>query len=246
MIQKMPDRAMVVCAHPDDMEYYCGGTVLALTRNGCEVHAVIATDGNRGSLNPDVSPEALARLRREEARKSAQILGVGAITFLGISDGEVVPDLTLRSRLARLYREHTPALLLTFDPWKRYELHPDHRAVGTAALDARLAARLPLYFPEHLRDGLGTWSIREILLFNTDQPDHFFDVSETFEGKIAALAVHRSQWSEIQIDVESALAREARQTGARAGYALAEAFKRILIPGVTVSSYGWGMEGDPR
>ena len=233
--------ALAVCAHPDDLEFFCGGSAVAMVRAGWDVRLVIATDGDRGTHDPAVSRESLAALRRAESRRAGQILGLSGIVFLGKEDGELYADHSLRRELARAYRQTRPDRLITFDPWRRYELHPDHRAIGFAALDARLAARLPHYYSDLLRDGLEPCTIAEILLFNTDAPDYYIDISSAFDTKLYALGQHLSQWESIWDDTARSLRQEAESAGERSGHAMAEAFKRIFVPLGPVSA-GWHLK----
>lgn len=228
--------ALAVCSHPDDLEFFCGGSIVAMIRDGWDVWLTIATDGDRGTHDPAVSRESLAALRREESQRAGQVLGLKGIVFLGKEDGELDGDPSLRRDLARVYRQVRPDRLITFDPWRRYELHPDHRAIGFAAIDARLAARLPHYYSDLLRDGLEPCTIREILLFNTDMPDYYVDISGTFDAKLSALGQHRSQWEYIWSDTSRSLREEAESAGRAAGLAMAEAFKRIFVPAGPVSA----------
>jgi len=233
--------ALAVCAHPDDLEFFCGGSAVAMVRAGWDVRLVIATDGDRGTHDPAVSRESLAALRRAESRRAGQTLGLSGIVFLGKEDGELYADHSLRRELARAYRQTRPDRLITFDPWRRYELHPDHRAIGFAALDARLAARLPHYYSDLLRDGLEPCTIAEILLFNTDAPDYYIDISSAFDTKLSALGQHLSQWESIWDDTARSLRQEAESAGERSGHAMAEAFKRIFVPLGPVSA-GWHLK----
>jgi LmbE family N-acetylglucosaminyl deacetylase len=230
--------AVAVCAHPDDLEYFCGGTIRAMADDGWHIGLVIATDGDRGTHDPAASSQLVASTRREEAMAAAWILGVSHVEFLGHEDGELSTAASLRAELTRIYRSMRPERLITFDPWKRYELHPDHREIGMAAIDARLFARLPHFHPEHLRDGLAPWTISEILLFNTDEPDYFVDVSRTIEAKLEALRAHTSQWEGIWPQTSGAVRAEAARMGALAGAAAAEGFKRLYVPLGPVSA-GW-------
>jgi LmbE family N-acetylglucosaminyl deacetylase len=221
-------RVLVVEAHPDDAEWYCGGTVALLAQTGAEITFVICTEAEKGSFDPGMNPFALAQTRKAEQEAARQVLGVREIVYLGIPDGELLPTLELRKRLALLYRRYRPELVLTFDPWRRDELHPDHRACGTAALDARLPAKMPLYFPNS--EGLATWATPELWLFNTDAPNHFVDVASTFETCLAALRAHASQsvWDDDNLRY---LTEMLQTEGARHGVTYAEVFHRIVIEG---------------
>lgn len=228
--------AMVVTAHPDDMEFFCGGAIAGLAARGAKIVLVMATLGDKGTFDPSMTAERLAAIRRQEAHAAAKVLGVSEVVDLGFRDGEVPYSDDIRRMLAREIRRHRPQALFTFDPWKRYELHPDHRNVGLSALDARLSAKLPLYYPELLSSGLETWAVTDLYLFNTDSPDTWIDISETIETRLAALAQHKSQVESSWEETRRAVLEEARAQGARAGTRYAEAYKLIRIPGVLVLS----------
>ncbi|MDD2202530.1 MAG: PIG-L family deacetylase [Firmicutes bacterium] len=240
----MKQKSIAVCAHPDDLEYFCGGSTAAMIRDGWDVQLIVATDGDKGTKDRRMSGAQLASERRRESMEAAEILGLSKVYFLGKEDGELRSDGSLRRDIARILRSAQPDRMITFDPWRKYELHPDHREIGFAALDARLAARLPLYYPEQLRDGLEDWTIREVLLFNTDNPDYFVDIGDTFDLKIQALGAHRSQWKSMWHDTLSDLQREAERMGATAGFKFAEGFKRIHIPAGPVSMKFESEKGD--
>lgn len=238
--QAAPNRRLLaVGAHPDDVEYYCGGTVAALSRQGWHIEVVICTEGDKGLpwAVEGASPDTVRTTRRAEARLGLGILRGHALRILPYPDGELEANkASLVRELARVYRECRPHLLLTFDPWKRYELHPDHRTLGLAALDARLAAKLPLYFPEFLQAGLEPWAVKEVWLFNTDELNHFVDITQTINVKLEALAKHASQFGPIWEETASEMVKQASAVGQRMGVSYAEGFHRILIPGVQVTS----------
>jgi LmbE family N-acetylglucosaminyl deacetylase len=221
-------RVLVVEAHPDDAEWYCGGTIAKMARAGAEITFVICTRGEKGTYDSRRKPEEIEYVRSREQENARQLLGVREIIYLGIPDGELQVTLELRKRLALLYRQYRPEILLTFDPWKRGELHPDHRACGTVACDARLAAKMPLYYPK--RGGLDAWATPQLWMFNTDAPNHFVDVSETFETRIAALQLHASQSVGDAQNIVF-VTEAARADGEKIGARYAEAFHRIVIEG---------------
>jgi LmbE family N-acetylglucosaminyl deacetylase len=220
-------RALVIAAHPDDAEFTSGGTIAKLVREQWEVRYVVCTDGDKGSLDSAVSPRALAAIRQQEQRAAAAVLGVADVLFLGHSDGTLTATPTLVVELARVIRQDRPDRLLAWDPWRRYQLHPDHRAAGLAALDAVLAAGNPHYFPEQL-DPTRAYRVEEVLLFGTDQPNDWVDINETFAQKIAAIEEHRSQVDNIDAVAER-MQQCNREMGAANGFAYAEAF-RVLHP----------------
>ena len=215
-------RVMVIMAHPDDAEFTSGGTVARFAASGFRVQYVLATSGDKGSADRDAVPEELAATRMAEQRAAAATLGVEEVTFLGHKDGEVVVSLAFRSELVRVIREGRPDVVLTFDPWQRYQIHPDHRAVGETALDAVAAARDHMYFPEQLTGGLTEHRVHNVYFFASDQPNYYVDISGTLDQKIAALKCHRSQIGER--DMDTFIRARAATVGQPVGLAAAEAF----------------------
>ena len=238
----MDKRVLVVEAHPDDVEWYAGGTIACLTRQGCAITLVICTEGERGSYDSAASPVILAATRKQEQRAAADFLGIGEIVYLGYPDGQLEPTMELRRELAVLYRRFKPDLLLTFDPWKRYELHPDHLAAGRAALDARIVSKMPLFYTHTRALGYDAWAIPEIWLYNADQPNHYVDVGETLAVRLEALRLHASQ-NVYGDDSVQYLTRQAEEAGVRAGCRYAEAFHRIVVEGAIARSQGDGSIG---
>jgi LmbE family N-acetylglucosaminyl deacetylase len=189
----VPGRALAVGAHPDDIEFGAGATLAKWAAAGCEVSFVICTDGSKGTWDAAADLEALVATRQVEARDAAKALGAtGEVVFLGRVDGELTDDRPTRSELARWIRVLRPDVLLGHDPWKRYRLHPDHRAGGFLVTDALVAARDPHFFPEH---GVAHHRPAALLLFEADEPDHAEQVDEAhLAAKVAALEAHRSQY----------------------------------------------------
>ncbi|MGY6499286.1 MAG: PIG-L deacetylase family protein [Acidimicrobiales bacterium] len=195
----VPGRALAIAAHPDDVEFQCGATLAKWAAAGCEVSHLICTDGSKGSWEPEDDLAALVELRRREQRAAAQALGAtGQVVFLDQVDGELGTDLHLRGQVALWIRRLRPDVVLGHDPWKRYRLHPDHRAAGVLAVDGVVAARDPHFFPEH---DVAHHRPDALLLFEADEPDHHEDVTGFADAKIAALECHRSQFR-TTMDVE--------------------------------------------
>jgi len=183
---------------------------------------VLATSGDKGSDDPDATPEALAATREAEQLAAARILGVEEVTFLRHMDGEVEATLPFRRELALVIRRGRPDVVLTFDPWQRYQIHPDHRAVGQTALDAIAAARDRMYYPEQLADGLAEHRFHNVYFFSTDQPNFHVDVTPVFGKRLEALRAHASQFRGTA--VEEFVRARARTAGAEIGVEYAEAF----------------------
>ncbi len=183
-------RALCVVAHPDDIEFYCAGTVLLMARHGVEVDFVLATSGDKGTRDPSHTRTAIARVREREQQAAAEILGVSRVEFLRHPDAELVESLELRERFVVAIRRTKPDVLLTFDPNVPYRFHPDHRVVGRVALDAAWpAARDPLTFPE----AGPPHETAEAWCFGGVQPNLEVDVGEVLDVKIRARLAHASQ-----------------------------------------------------
>lgn len=223
------NRVMVVVAHPDDMEFSCAGTVAKFAKEGKQVVLVQCTSGDKGTARRDITSRELAELREGEEREACRRLGVQHVEFLRLGDGELMPDVNFRERIVRQIRTHRPDIVVTHDPFRPYSLHPDHRAVGITTVDSVYpTARDPLYFPEHLAEGLEPHKVAELWLYGSEYPDTFIDITETFADKIHALRAHASQVGEAQ-GLEDRIRERAAEVGAPQGIALAEAFKGIKM-----------------
>lgn len=216
----------MIMAHPDDAEFICGGTLARLAGEGCDISYVLVTSGNRGSHVAGMTMERLAAIREEEQRYAADALGVGEITFLRYNDGEVEVTMQLRRELALAIRKAQPDVLFTFDPWRPYEIHPDHRNVGLCALDALAAARMPMYYPEQLNAELTAHRLKQVYLFSTHQPNHWVDISNHIEKKLEALHCHTSQ---VSASVDDIIRQRASLAGAEHGYAYGEAYHHLAL-----------------
>ena len=230
-----PASALAIAAHPDDIEFECGGTLAKWAANGCVVNHLICTDGSKGTWDENADTVALVGIRQEEQRKAAHRLGAtGEVFFLGAVDGELTSDLDMRREVARVIRMTQPAVVFGHDPWKRWRLHPDHRNAGFLAVEGIVAARDPFFFPEI---GLPRHRPDTLLLFETEEPDHVEDVTGFTDPKIAALLAHESQFETTMVitgdpDEETAAfhARELDQMQTAATgqpFAFGEAFHQI-------------------
>ncbi len=232
-----PERALAIGAHPDDIEFGCGATLVKWARAGCEVSLLVCTDGSKGTWDANADIPALIRRRRAEQDESARRLGAtGEVRFLGEVDGELEVTMQLRSRMARIIRELRPGVVFGHDPWKRWRLHPDHRAAGFLCMDAVVAARDPHFYKDH---GIPHHRPDELLLFEGEQPNHTEAVRASHIGaKTAALLAHESQFEsthKIGPDDDGSnlenfkrrVLEGCRVAGRRAGLQFGEAFRRI-------------------
>jgi LmbE family N-acetylglucosaminyl deacetylase len=225
-------RILVVNAHPDDVDFSAAGTVAMWTDAGIDVTYCVVTDGDAGGYDESVPRAEIPALRRAEQTAAAKCVGVSDLRFLGYPDGRVEATLGLRRDLARVIRQVRPDRLLCPSPERNYlrmpASHPDHRAVGSAALDAVYPdARNPFAFPELLAgEGLAPWTVREVWMGGAT-PNHYVDVTGTFGRKVAALRAHESQTGPmegLEDFLRGWLARNAEQAGWPEGR-LAEAFQ---------------------
>ncbi len=195
MPEFIPSSAMVIVAHPDDIEFGCAGTVAKWTRRGCRVVYVLTTSGNGGTHDAQYTRDTIGVLREQEQSAAAALCGVTEVEYLRYNDGEVVPTLQLRKDFVRMIRKHKPQIVIAMDPTNMYYgngyiNHPDHRAVGVATLDAIApVASMPLMYPE-----LGeAHKVHEVWLMMNDKNDTWVDISETIDIKREALRLHKSQ-----------------------------------------------------
>ena len=229
----VPERALAIGAHPDDIEFGCGATLAKWAAAGCAVTLLVLTDGSKGTWDPDADPEALVATRRTEQRAAADALGATGVQFLDRVDGELVDGRDEQAEVCAVIRAVRPDVVAGHDPWKRYRIHPDHRRAGWLTLDAIVAARDPHFFPEQ---ALAPHRPNFALLFEAEEIDHLEPVDEWLDAKIASLLAHRSQWRSTMNIADDGSGRDAfekqiREVAARAvgdtGLAAAESFKLL-------------------
>ncbi|HEY7031344.1 MAG TPA: PIG-L deacetylase family protein [Thermomicrobiales bacterium] len=192
-------KVAVIFAHPDDPDFSCAGTVARWTDEGHEVVYVLLTNGDKGSHDPEMSPERLVKIREKEQRAAAAVVGVKEVIFLGRPDGLLVADLELRRDVVRVIRQLKPTTVVCGDPtvyWHApwYINHPDHRAAGEVVLAALYpAVGNRNYFPELLAEGLEPHKVKELYISGSPNADTFVDIGPYLDRKIAALKAHASQ-----------------------------------------------------
>ncbi len=197
-----PQKILVILAHPDDPEFFCGGTLARWARARHRITYCLLTCGDKGyndvTKPGDVNSDELCAIRHREQQSAAQTIGAQSVVFLDHPDGYLVPDLDLRRELVRVIRRERPDILVTCDPQDLFAAyginHPDHRAAGQAALDAVFpAAGNAAYFPELLAEGYQPHMPKEVWCSHTNQPNVTLDITDTWSVKFEALLCHRSQ-----------------------------------------------------
>ncbi|MEC3893859.1 MULTISPECIES: PIG-L deacetylase family protein [Nocardiopsis] len=228
-----PERALVVMAHPDDADFSCAGTVALWTDAGTEVVYLMVTDGEAGGDELTLDSAEIGAMRREEQRRAAAEVGVKDVRFLGYPDGRVEATLDLRRDISRVIRQVRPQRVIIPSPERDWDSvaasHPDHMATGEAAMNAVFPdARNPHAHRELLaEEGLAPWTVPEVWVIGG--PGHHTDITEVFERKVAALAAHESQISDIA-ELEPMLREWMGANAAGAGLpegSLAEVFRVV-------------------
>lgn len=228
----IPERALFIFAHPDDIEFGVAGTAAKWASQGCEVTYVVITDGNAGSHENGMTPEKIAAIRRREQQAAATKVGAQNCIFLGYDDGFLQPTLELRKALVREIRRFKPNVVVCGDPAFYYSdsyiNHPDHRAAAVAALEAVFpAAEMPLVFPELADEGLTPHKTNYVYISHARDADFYQDISDTIELKIAALKEHKSQIEDW--DPAPRLKEWSANIGKKVGFKYAESFRRITL-----------------
>ena len=209
--ETQPIKVMGIFAHPDDAEFFCGGTLARFAAEGAELMLVLATSGDKGSEDPEMTSERLAQIREEEATKAAHVLGAKDILFLRYPDGELTHSMELRRELVRLIRMYKPDVVVTSDPtayWygTGYINHPDHRVIG----DVTLAAVFPIardrlnYLEQERDEGLATHKVKRVYIAIPAEHNKTttVDVTNYVDTKIEALREHKSQWEPTEENIQ--------------------------------------------
>ena len=228
------ERALVVTAHPDDVDFGAAGTVATLTDAGVHVTYCLVTDGDAGGSDRSIPRHDMAMLRRKEQTDAAAQVGVTDLFFLGHGDGRVQATLQLRADISAVIRRVRPRVVITQSPERNldriYASHPDHLAAGEAALCAVYPdARNPFAFPELFEEDLEPWAVDEVWIMGGASGTHPIEVTAAVDRKIAALMCHVSQHPDPQRTatmVREWMANTAKQFGLPDG-ASAETFRVV-------------------
>lgn len=228
-------RVLVVNAHPDDSDFGASGTIAQWVKKGIQVSYVFCTNGDQGGEASGIAKEEMPQVRQREQREAGAVIGVTDISFLNYVDGHLEATIALRKDIVRQIRRVQPDRMVCQSPERNWERigasHPDHLAAGEAAVQAVYPdARNPFAFTDLLeKEGLKPWKVREIWMMGFSNPDHFVDVTDTFDLKMKALHAHASQTSH-NAELEKMVREWGGRNATAAGFAegrLAEAFKIV-------------------
>ena len=226
----MPEKAQIVVftPHPDDAEFGVAGSVVHWIGEGKEVVYVVCTNGDKGSSDPNMKPKELARIRQEEQRAAAKVLGVRDVVFLNHPDQSLEDTPEFRKEIVRIIRMYRPDTIVTADPYRRYLWHRDHRITGRVVLDAVFPYARDLYaYPDLIEEGLQPHKVTEVLLWASEEPNYCSDITDTFDIKMAALACHKSQVGEqMNPEIEERLRERCTANAEGKEFELGEAFHR--------------------
>ena len=190
------ERALVITAHPDDVDFGAAGTVALWSDAGVKVTYCVITDGDAGGFDLAVPRDRIGNIRRDEQRAAAGEVGVCDVQFLGYPDGRLEVSFELRRELSRVIREVRPQRVICQSPQRHMvriaASHPDHLAAGEAAMCAVYPdARNPFAFPEIAE--LEAWSVAETWVMASERANRYVDITDVFERKMTALRAHASQ-----------------------------------------------------
>ncbi len=196
------ERALVITAHPDDVDFGAAGSVANMTDAGVHVTYCLVTDGDAGGFDLSISRPRMAEIRREEQTAAAKEVGVHDLVFLGFGDGRVEYNLPLRAALSKVIREVRPQRVITQSPTlnltRIYASHPDHVATGQAAIAAVYPdSRNPFAYPDLLDNTIPAWTVPEVWIMTPSADPaavtHVEDITANVDRKIRALRSHHSQ-----------------------------------------------------
>ena len=199
---QQPKRALAISAHPDDTEFGCSGTAALWSQAGWEFYYLVLTNGDKGTEDPNLTPEKLAPIRQKEQRAAAEVVGVKDVFFLGRKDGELTYSRELLGEVVRKIRELKPYAVFTSDPESiivrdSFINHSDHRCAGLVAIDAVYpAARDRWNFHEQIEEGLEPHKVSELYIWSWEKANFSVDISDVIELKLKALTQHHSQFGD--------------------------------------------------
>ncbi|HPR34552.1 MAG TPA: PIG-L family deacetylase [Anaerolineaceae bacterium] len=225
-------KIMVILAHPDDPEFFLGGTIAEWAKQGHKVSYLLLTKGQRGVSPEYPDPALLGEVRVREQQNAAVKLGIKQIEYLDYQDGYLVPDIEARKKVTREIRRTRPDIVATFDPLFIYQRgrinHPDHRAAGQIVIDAIFpAVENPAFFPDLLDEGLLQHRIKELWLCSPVEANFELDVTGNWQSRLDALLEHVSQVGEPKEFLKQMESKRRTRFGEEMCYV--ESFRRLIL-----------------
>ena len=228
---EIPERAMVVCAHPDDAEIGAGGTTARWAAAGCEISYVVCTTGSSGSNDEDMTSDRIVDIRRREQEEAASVIGVKNLVMLPYPDGHLEANREFLGEVVKAIRAHRPDVVFTHDPFRSNGFnHRDHRNTGITVQDAVYPyARDHLHFPEQVALGLEPYKVRDVFFWHADNPNVVVDITDSIDRRIDALSRHRSQVPGLstQAGSDRGIRDRARRAADGMPFEYGEVFRRI-------------------
>ena len=228
---EIPERAMVVCAHPDDAEIGAGGTTSLWARNGCEISYVVCTTGSSGSNDESMGSGEIVNIRRREQEEAAAVIGVSSLAMLPYADGMLEANREFLGDIVKAIRTYRPDVIFTHDPFRFNGFnHRDHRNTGITVQDAVYPyARDHLHFPEQLETGLEPYIVSDVFFWHADNPNTVVDITTSIDNRIDALSKHASQVPGLtrQSGSDRGMRDRAKSVAEGMPFEYGEAFRRI-------------------
>lgn len=213
---------LCVQAHPGELELAAGGTIAKLVKKGCKVFFLTVTDGSKGTFDVALSPLKLMEIRRQEAMEAGKLFGITEQLFFDYTDGNCPPAVELCRGILAVIRALRPQMVLSMDPYRPYEFHPDRLAVAMAAAQAVFFSAAPHYH----KDVGEAHSVDSIVFHTTNSANIFVDIEETLQQKLNAIFLHASQGNdkeEIKLYVDFLSSAHA----SKSGFEYSEAFFQL-------------------
>ncbi len=229
--EEIPERAMVICAHPDDAEIGAGGTTAKWAAQGCEITYVVCTTGSSGSNDEGMTSDRIVQIRRREQEEAASVIGVKSLVMLPYPDGHLEANREFLGEVVKAIRAHRPDIVFTHDPFRTNGFnHRDHRNTGITVQDAVYPyARDHLHFPEQIALGLEPHKVGDVFFWHADHPNVVVDVTSSIDQRIDALSRHRSQVPGLssQAGSDRGIRDRARRAADGMPFEYGEVFRRI-------------------
>lgn len=223
-------KLLCIQPHPDDNEVGAGASIAKFAKQGCKVYYLTVTDGCLGSPDPSILPSQIVKIREEEQKAAAGVLGVTEVFSLNLRDNLPLDVSEIAAGIIDVIRKVKPQMVMTVDPWLPYEGHPDHRKVGMAVVEACMFASNPKYPYIDETTCFPVWGIEGIAFYNTAYPNTFVDITGYMDTKLAAMSQHKSQFFGETLALYSMyFPAKARQLAQGRGFEMAEGFK-VLSP----------------